>query len=176
MSNLRLINKTTVTSANNISVTDVFSADFDIYNVTVSNLSSDSVSHSNAYVRLVNSSGSLVTASNYDFARLDMAAETSFGELRGTNNTYMRYLANATDQTPEATGLVYWFFNPFSSSAYTFVLQQGSTRIANVFRVGKGIGVLKQTASMSGFNIGLETTSINMNSGTIRTYGLRVDN
>ena len=175
MSNLRLINETTVTSANTISVTDVFSADFDIYNVTVSNLSSDSGSHSNAYVRLVNSSGSLVTASNYDFARLDMAGETSFGELRGTNNTYMRYLANATDLEPEATGLVYWFFNPFSSSTYTFVLQQGSTRIANVFRVGKGIGVLKQTASMSGFNIGLETTSINMNSGTIRTYGLRVD-
>ena len=70
MSNLRLINETTVTSANNISVTDVFSADFDIYNVTVSNLSSDSVSHSNAYVRLVNSSGSLVTASNYDFEDL----------------------------------------------------------------------------------------------------------
>jgi len=176
MSNLRLINETTVTSANNISVTDVFSADFDIYNVTVSNLSSDSTSHSNAYVRLVNSSGSLVTASNYDFARMDLGAEvSSFGELRGTNNTYMRYLANATDLEPEATGLVYWFFNPFSSSAYTFVLQQGSTRIANVFRVGKGIGVLKQTASMSGFNIGLETTSINMNSGTIRTYGLRVD-
>ena len=69
MSNLRLINETTVTSASNISVTDVFSADFDIYNVTVSNLSSDNVSHSNAYVRLVNSSGSLVTASNYDFCK-----------------------------------------------------------------------------------------------------------
>ena len=40
MSNLRLINETTVTSAVSIvSVTDVFHADFDIYKITLDNLS-----------------------------------------------------------------------------------------------------------------------------------------
>ena len=40
MSNLRLINETLVTSAvSTVSVTDVFSSDFDIYKVTCENFS-----------------------------------------------------------------------------------------------------------------------------------------
>ena len=37
------------------------------------------------------------------------------------------------------------------------------------------LAVLKQLTSITGFHIYQATASINMNSGTIRTYGLRVD-
>ena len=176
MSNLRLLNETSITSAvNSISTTNVFTNDFQVYQVTVTNLSSDSTSHSNAFLRLVNSSGSVVTSSHYDFARLDMTESGSFGELRGTSNSYMRYLAMATDQSPEVTALNYYIFEPFSSSSFTYVLQQASSAIANVLRVGKGIGVLKRLSSITGINIGLEDTSINLNSGDIRIYGVRIN-
>ena len=39
---------------------------------------------------------------------------------------------------------------------------------------GIGIGVLKNTASCTGFNI-FNVSAYNFGSGTIRTYGLRVD-
>ena len=175
MSNLRLINETAITTANSVSTTNVFTNDFDIYQVTVTDLSSDATAHTNAFLRLVNSSGSVVTTSIYEFARMDMTETGSFGELRGQNQTYMRYLAMAKDQSPEVTALNYYIFNPFSSSSYTFVLQQATGLIANVMRIGKGIGVLEEFSSITGINIGLEESTTNMTSGTIRTYGLRVD-
>ena len=177
MSNLRLINETPITSAvNSVNVTDVFSADFDIYFATISNVSSDSTTGNNTRMRFINSSGSVVSASNYDNAQLDMAAETSFGETRGTNadSTGLAF-AMSNDLEPEGISNSYYFFNPYSSSSYTFALQQGSARFSGVFRSGKGIAVLKQLASITGFQIYQATSSINMNSGVIRTYGLRVD-
>ena len=104
-----------------------------------------------------------------------MTETGSFGELRGVNQTYMRYLAMATDQSPEVTSLNYYIFNPFSTSSYTFVLQQATGLIAGVMRIGKGIGVLSELSSITGIYIGLEESTTNMTSGTIRTYGLRVD-
>jgi hypothetical protein len=39
----------------------------------------------------------------------------------------------------------------------------------------KGIGVLKSKASITGFNIYQSNSAINLNSGFLRVYGLRVD-
>ena len=178
MSALRLINETEITSAvNGISVTDVFSADFDIYYATISNVSQDSTTGNNTRMRFVNASGSIVSASNYDNAQLDMAAETTFGEIRGTNadSTGLAF-AMTNDLEPEGISNSYYFFNPYSSSSYTFAIQQGSSRFSGVFRSGKGIAVLKQLTSITGFHIYQATSSINLNSGFIRVYGLRVDN
>jgi len=177
MSNLRLINETPITSAvNSVNVTDVFSADFDIYFATISNVSSDSTSHDNVRMRFINSSGSVVSSSNYDTAQLDMASELAFNQLKATNadSTGLAF-AMTSDLEPEGISNSYYFFNPYSSSSYTFALQQGSAGIVGVFRSGKGIAVLKQLASITGFQIYQATSSINMNSGAIRTYGLRVD-
>ena len=177
MSALRLINETEITSAvNSVNVTDVFSADFDIYFATISNVSSDSTSHDNTRMRFVNASGSVISSSNYDNAQLDMHAENAHSQIRGTNadSTGLAF-AMTNDLEPEGISNSYYFFNPYSSSSYTFAIQQGSARLAGVFRTGKGIAVLKQLTSITGFQIYQATSSINLNSGFIRTYGLRVD-
>ena len=177
MSALRLINETEITSSvSSVDITNVFSADFDIYFATISNVSQDSTTANQVRMRFINSSGSVVSASNYDNARLDMAAEIAFGEPRATNaDSTGTSFVMSNDLEPEGLSNSYYFFNPYSSSSYTFALQQGSARLSGVFRSGKGIAVLKQLTSITGFHIYQATASINMNSGTIRTYGLSVN-
>ena len=78
------------------------------------------------------------------------------------------------EQSPENANSIAYIFNPYLSSSYTFGISQSSSKTINGFRGYKNIGVLKQTASMSGFQV-LSTESRALNSGFIRTYGLRVD-
>ena len=172
MSNLRLINETEITSSvSSVDVTDVFSADFDIYQITVSTWANTSTQ--NVRFQFINSSGSVVTASNYDKATLELLSWTTFGEQRGTNQNNIGeiFYSSSSSDTGNATIFV---FNPYSSSTYSFLLSQGAgvfTGLGNINE--KTIGVLKQTASMTGFRLFPQSNSVS--SGFIRTYGLRVD-
>jgi len=171
MSNLRLINETTVTSAvRSVNITDVFSADFDIYKI-VGNTNFTGEEYID--IRLINSSGSVVSASNYDNASLLMQSSTSFSENRNTNVTKSQYLSYAGDVEAEAGSFTTYVFNPFSSSSYTFLLSQGGAKRSANTLILKSISVLKQTSSITGFQL-LPNTS-NVDNASIRTYGLRVD-
>jgi hypothetical protein len=171
MSNLRLINETTVTSAvRSVEITDVFSADFDIYKIVgVTNFTGEEYID----IRLINSIGSVVSTSNYDNASLLMQSSTTFSQNRNTNVTKAQYLGYAGDVVAEAGSFVTWVFNPYSTSSYTFLLSQGGAkRTANTL-ITKGISVLKQTSSITGFQ--LYPNVSNVDNASIRTYGLRVD-
>ncbi len=179
MSNLRLLNETSITSAvNGVSITDVFSSDYDIYKVTFNDLTNDT-SNANIVLRFINSSGSIITASSYDWAFLDMGDAISFGEYRATGSTSLGntdawVVGTAVD--PYSSSAVMYVFNPFSSSSYTFAQLSSSGAIAtNNSRTRKAIGVLKESSSMTGFQIFQSTSSINITTGSIRIYGLRVD-
>ena len=81
MSNLRFLNETTVgSSVSTVDVTDVFTSDFDIYKVVAENI----VTSAEAFLelRFINSSGSVITASDYDFADLFLKANTSYVEIK----------------------------------------------------------------------------------------------
>ena len=168
MSNLRLINETTATSVSSLTVDNIFSADFDIYKMIIDN---DNAGNNVMKMRLVNSSGSPVSAGGlYDYANLELNASASFGEDKNTNYNEMRGLYEAL----EGNSAVVYFFNPFSNSSYTFRLHQAqSFYTTNYPRGGKGIAVLKQTSSITGIQI--YQTGSAFSYLNIRTYGLRVD-
>ena len=66
MSNLRLLNETTVTSGvSTISTTDVFSSDFDIFKITLEGFYASTIDY--FYLRLINSSGSVI-ATTYSYS------------------------------------------------------------------------------------------------------------
>jgi len=72
-----------------------------------------------------------------------------------------------------------WIFSPFQSDSYTFHVQQGAgygrdAASASIPIMQKGIGVLKQESSITGYNW-FNRDSINIANGTFRTYGLKVD-
>jgi hypothetical protein len=168
MSNLRLINETTASSVSSVDITDVFSADFDIYKIT---LNSRKTASGTLKIRMINSSGSIISSSNYDYAQADMYANTTFGETRSTNNNYYRTLI-----ADDYFSTVLYIFNPNNALSYSFFLSQqiGYYNAAGIPTLtSKQIGVLKQTASMSGIHFVSDTGTLT--DFNCKIYGLRVD-
>ena len=164
MSNLRLINETSFSSVSTVNVTDVFSEDFDIYKITYDN------GGQYGLLKFINSAGSIVSSS-YDTARHNLKLNTSYSETRVTGQTVGIY-AFSESSSADGGGNVLYVFNPFSSSSYTFVIAQTvDISTSTNHRIAKTIGVHKITASMSGFQL----NALASVSGTLRTYGLRVD-
>ena len=175
MSNLRLINETTVSaSTSSVDVTDVFSADYDIYKITTDNFSTVGTTQTALDMRFLNVSGSVITNSKYDYGYWNMKGNTTFAEIRATDASFIDNFFGVPDQSPEGASSVSYIFNPFSNSSYTYALNQSSRAEAGNFRSQKYIAVLKQERRMGGFRL-FETSTRPFDSGVIRTYGLRVD-
>ena len=167
MSNLRLLNETTASSVSSVDVTDVFSADFDIYKIT--GVGNFTTGNGKIYARFINSSGSVITSSNYDWAVLSMESGSSFNQIRSTNDSSLNrivYSNNGAD-----FGFTTYIFNPYSSSSYSFGLWQSQGVPSGGGLSIKGIGVLKQTASMTG----IQLFNVSFTDILVRSYGLRVD-
>ena len=170
MSNLRLLNETTASSVASLSITDLFSADFNIYKIVLNDLQIST----GTWVEwnYINSSGSILTSSEYDEAVLELQDDTSFVESNSTNQSrHIRGLRGGSDAS-NLGGLVMYIFNPFSSSSYTFALTQSMGYISKGFG-SKGIFVFTDTSSVTGINFNLDGQTFN--NLTVRTYGLRVD-
>ena len=176
MSNLRLIDETTITSGVSIlSITDVFSADYDIYKLVFSGITTVGTTGTSPNFRFISSSGSVIN-SNYDYAHEIMRADTTSTEQSATNQAQLyRFQAETIDQAPDSQGQVSYIFNPFSSSTYSFAIYENITRASSLTLAMKGIGVLKQNASMTGFQLIDSNGTRQYACGSIRTFGLRKD-
>tara|TARA_R100001086_G_scaffold141781_1_gene74480 strand:- start:148 stop:684 length:537 start_codon:yes stop_codon:yes gene_type:complete len=178
MSNLRLIKQTaTASGISSVSLTDVFSADYDIYCVTVAQTTYDVTNTDVIAVKLrfISAGGSIVSASNYDSANMHMKAETTKDEDKFENGTYS--YSGAIIGNYENGGGVHWIYNPYNNDRYSFVTFEGGggyDSSNNKMRSQKGIGILKQTASMTGVNFYSSNTS-NTFSAYVTVYGLRKD-
>jgi hypothetical protein len=165
MSALRLLNETTFSSVNTVNVTDVFSADYDIYKITYDD------GGQYGLLKFINTSGSVMSDSTYDTARHNLILNNSYTETKisgGSDGLYVFTESSSQD----GGGNVIYVFNPFSSSSYTFVIAQTvDISTSSNHRIAKGIGIHKNTASMGGFQL----NALAGVDGTLRTYGLRVD-
>tara|TARA_R100001082_G_scaffold55654_1_gene30676 strand:+ start:613 stop:1146 length:534 start_codon:yes stop_codon:yes gene_type:complete len=177
MSNLRLINETTVSSSvSEVNVTDVFSSDFDVYKIVGDDFSTASTTATESYLRFIDSNG-IVIKSKYQFASWYIPADTGYSEIRDTNvsdTTQIHYATGNPDQAPDVAGCVLYVFNPVSTSYYTFEMGEQTAHYSNPrYLASKGIGILEETFSITGFQF--RFPSSNVSSGSIKTYGLRVD-
>ena len=179
MSNLRLINETVVDSfVTSVNINNIFNADFDIYKIVISDTEPNSVPATdliNLRPRFINSSGSVISSSNYAKANVLMKADASFDNDKSSSATFLYGRDNIGNYT--SSGSVTYIFNPFSSSSFTFMIGQGSGGFDtgnNRFRANKQIGVLKQSNIITGMNYFSSNSSYSFK-GKFRTYGLRVD-
>jgi len=166
--NLELINNTSFSSTANIDVTNVFSADYDVYKIIVV-----TTSGTNNYIpslRLIDSGGSVIS-SGYDEAHLEMKY-TGFTEFTKTNVSRFRIAGNTGSSAGQGSASTIYIFNPYSSTSYTFLTEQSMVDITGIQAGQKGIGVLKQSASMSGFRIYEQIYGANL-SGKISVYGVK---
>jgi len=174
MSNLRLLNESSGTGVTTLSVTDVFTSDFDIYKIEIS---CASALEQETDLRFINSSGSIITASNYDYAQLYIRAYASDTEINSTSDTDIRLVVG--DEDSFGGSAIIYIFNPTNISSYTFVVHQGSLAIdisnnnTVSFASNKGIGLLHELTSITGFH--LKNNNAVSVDYTATTYGIRVD-
>ena len=108
MSNLRLINETTASSVTNVKLTDIFSADYDVYKIVIDDYQSATAQE--LRLKFVNASGSLITT-DHDRATTILRSYDTVQDINNTDGTSIGYLgwnsANAIGY-----GFVMYVFNP----------------------------------------------------------------
>ena len=174
MSNLRLLNQTTATSVATVTITDIFTSDYDIYKVQLVKPDLNTGTGTWLDIRLVNTSGSVISTSDYSYASYVFNSDSGFGEDKSQSANYMRGLRYSSNSSADGGGMDIYVFNPINS-AYTFLIQQSNSfSTAESKSAGtKMIGVLKSTMSIGG--IFFTNGGNNFDSVNIKTYGLRVD-
>jgi len=169
--NLEFINETEVTSAvTSFDFDNIFTDEYDVYQIIFRNFNYGN----NATwisLRFLDSSGSVISTANYDYASLQMKAQTTFGELRGTGATSLPYGIYTNNN--QGYGSVLTVYNPYDSGSYTFTAQQDSQFINTLNLYGhKNIGVLKIAGTHRGINLDTRNTNT-FNTGNIQVYGVK---
>ena len=166
---LEFIKSASGTSVSSLSVTDCFSASYDVYFVNVKGL--DSTNDGDVEMRFIDSGGSVISDSEYDCAFLQLKSNASFVEVRRTNIDGIENIgvSNADDY---GAGNATYIFNPNDSSSYTFVTSQsaGWRQADSSMRGHKVIAVHKSAEQITGLNI-FQESGLNLTL-TISVYGL----
>ena len=172
---LEFIKSASGSSVSSLSVTDCFSADYDVYYVSLA-VTNQSLGTANIDARLLDSGGSEVSTSTYDFAGLDVNSYTSFVEVRLTSQTSYRNLTISDNDNPQEDGNAgFYVFNPYDSSSYTFVTNQSAMIIesagtTNLFKGRKNIYVEKTAQSNTGLKFIPNTGNCNIE---VLVYGVK---
>ena len=166
---LQFIKSASGTSVSSLSVTDCFSDKYDVYKITFDIDSSTAASALDFGLRLIDSGGSVISASEYDRANYNLNSYTTFGEFRSTNTDKFNSHTQLQSTGNSAGGISY-LFNPYNSSSYTF--HKAETFFDNSGNlVGKKIiGVHKVAEQITGINYFLPSDSF---TGTIKVYGVK---
>lgn len=178
MSALRFIHETliTATATATVNLTDVFSNDFDTYLIQGQDVQFDYAGDTYLHSRFINSTGGVITTTNYDYATNYVASST--GGLAAEQSS--------SDNAAESCGFVgqgsgdslnfeFYVFNPTNTSMFTLANLTSSSH-----RASSGISYFWQGT------IGLETLddvrgiqfyarSGNIDYGRFKVYGIRRD-
>jgi len=150
--NLQFIKQVVGTDVASLEMTDIFSANYDVYQIQLvgAEVSNDDYN----YFRVINASGT-DTGSNYCYADLLMYSFTSFAEVKSASSTTANYLgylypANYDD----GIGVTMTVYNPFNSSSYTFFNAQFSSFANGVgLYGGKAIMAHKVAEQITGISL-----------------------
>ena len=169
--NLQFIKSASGSGVSSLSVTDCFSANYDVYQILVTK--SDVSATNYVGLRFIDSGGSVISDSEYDIAVLELKSYTSFGQLKATAQSSLPYMWYSTNGSDNQTSFKSTIFNPNDNSSYTFVTTQvGANVITGFGAMGtKGIGVHKSAEQISGFQF--LTSSGNFDNLTVAVYGVK---
>ena len=162
---LEFVKSASGSTVSSLSVTDCFSADYDIYQVTITTLQTSTAA--NIDVRFIDTGG-VVSTSTYDEAILILPSNTGFSEIRNTGQTSIGGVSYGGGASTGAS-INMMVFNPNDSSSYTFLTDQ-SNAWTGVLQAYKGIGVEKTTQTITGINFFPSSGTITME---ILVYGVK---
>jgi len=153
--NLEFIKSASGTSITSLSVTDCFSASYDVYAIK---LDADGYNaNSLLTLQLIDNTDTTISTTSYDNANLLLRTDTTYNELRTTGDTVLfsrviGFFDYNNGAREGGSGIIY-IFNPYTAD-YTFATCQSSSQFKTGQMTGqKGIGVLKTTDVITGFHI-----------------------
>jgi len=149
-------------SVTSVDMTDVFTTKYDMYLLTFSELDINGAGAENIDLRLLDSSGSAITASEYDYASLQLRYGSSFTQDRATGQAQFLMGAGYVDATSVGAGSVVAYFYSPASASYTFFQHQQVNTSSHSGQ--KYIGVHKSAEVITGIQIRVD-------SGTIDRFG-----
>jgi len=151
--NLEFIKSASGTGVTFIDVTDLFSADYDVYFWTVTKADVSGIDNMEIYV--LDSTNTVITDSEYDWASLNMFANTSFTESKNTNRPKVDFYGKYSATASKNTGVSGYIFNPYNSSSYTFgtIQVSGWDDGQGSLRGNKSIWVHKNAEQINGIRL-----------------------
>ena len=171
--NLEFIKSASGTSVSSLSVTDCFSADYDVYAIILGK--SDMLASAGFLrYRLIDSGGSVISGAEYDNAGLRLIGASAFQESKGTNETFFTGISSSTgDLTEEGGTAITYIYQPFNSSRYTFAQTQSvNTNASSQLQGYKYVNVHKVQEQITGFQI-LSSPSKTFETVQLSIYGVK---
>ena len=169
MSALRFIKRLDLsTSVSSLSITDVFTTDFNSYKILFRDFRTASTTAENLFIQYINAtSGLKITSSSYNAAVRYIQSTSGKSDFRSINATSM--IVGTADQEPESSGILINVFNPMKSTAFTNHTVHSINSGSGQGIVFMGVGGIESSAQVSGICIYPASGSIDK--GTILVYG-----
>jgi hypothetical protein len=146
---LELITNQTTSGQALIDLTNVFTDKYDVYCITSNTFVPTSTQ--NLYYRLLDSTSTVISATEYDFAFLDFRSNSAFIEQKSPNSNYMGVIPYSDANGTQGNGFTLYIQNPYNSSSYTFgQWQSTSFNVGSGLRGKKGICVHKNAEQITG--------------------------
>ena len=157
-------------SVTSVDITNCFSDKYDVYMLSFADIDIDGAGDENIDIRLLDSGGSAISASEYDYAVWVLRYGSSFTETGATGQAAWVYGGGYVSAANVGSGgLIGYFYNPFDSSSYTFFQHQQSNSQGHSGQ--KYIGVHKSTEQITGIQIRVDSGTIERLSASI--YGVK---
>ena len=174
--NLQFIKSVSLSgSVTSVDIINCFSGKYDVYKLILADLDIAGAGDENIAVRFLDSGGSVISASEYEYVTYFMYSYAGFSDgNRATGATSLLYgMGYSSDRNDGSLGSFIDIFNPYDSSRYTFTTQQSTTvTSSSVLAIGnKGIGVHKSAEQLSGVRIFVDSGTIERLSASI--YGVK---
>ena len=148
--NLQFIKSASGFGVTTLSVADCFSSNYDVYFLQVTK--ADFASNAYIWARFIDSGGSVISDSEYDYAALDMYSNTGYTELKGTAQSAIPNFGLSQSGSADFGGLSMYIYSPYDSTAYTFTTIQSSSYSTDG-RGTKLTGVHKSAEQLSGIQL-----------------------
>ena len=145
---------------------------FDVYQVIISNLTTDT-DQKIVQFRYLDTSYNPITTSTYDVAYKQLRANTTFGDGYGSGT--VNYITDwrIGTATGEIANSNLYIFNANSTTEYKFNTVEATYRdYAGNLNGQQGGGVMKETQAITGISVIMES-SANITAGKFQLYGLK---
>ena len=169
--NLQFIKEFEITGTlvQNFDCDNIFSSDYDAYFFTYELKESSSGNDQWVRMRLIDSSGSVISDSEYDYAQLVLPSNATYYQTVGVAQDNWTYAGVGYSDDTGNAGSIY-IYSPNDSGSYTYLTTQASSTVGNTLYGTKGIGVHKAAETIRGLRF---YTTTYWNSGSVSVYGVK---